>query len=500
MSEWNDAEEHAERAQRFYRAGQWEHALRELQEALDQRPDEGEWLFGLGLTLDALERYDEAAEAFEKALVHRGEDVPGLLHLGIDLIRAGQPERAVQALERVNQLDAGVALAYVHRILAYSLLDRHDDAEVMFYLARQHRPEAEASPPTDAKSFGQIVSDLEQSLDADDAQGPSDALGEDDSGHLFYDGDLETQAIAYDYLAQSLAARDEHDRAAWCWHETLRLDPAHPDANRSLALLHQQRGQIERARLHYQRQLRLDPDDVDTLLDFADMLFDNDRLAEAGEKYRRALDCDGTLAVAHQRLGDLALINSHLAAAIDRYERARQLDPSLPGVHLGLATAAHQRGHDQQAREWVLEELGREGQTAEQVIDLACLLTELGLHRKTVSLLTPLLSGADDLLMSDNELYASALLCRGEAQIAMGEWVEGSADCERSLKLIPDQLPALLQLAEAQFQAGDLDAARSWLRRGFDASPHHGPLRRLHRKVQIARLRQMLRRIFRRKT
>lgn len=492
MSEWNDAEEHAERAQRFYRAGQWEHALRELKEALDQRPDEGEWLFGLGLTLDALERYDEAAEAFEKALVHRGEDVPGLLHLGIDLIRAGHPQRAVQALERVNQLDAGVVLAYVHRILAYCLLDRHDDAEVMFYLARQFSPDRDAASTPDPQSLDQAVSNLERTLDD---QPPHD----DEPGHPFYDGDLETQAIAYDYLAQSLTARQAYDRAAWCWHEALRLDPAHPDANRSLALLHQQRGQTERARLHYQRQLRLDPDDIDTLLDFADMLFDHDRLAEAGEKYRRALDCDGTLAVAHQRLGELALINGHLSAAIDRYERARQLDPSLPGVHLGLATAAHQRGHDERAREWVVEELEREGQTAEQVIDLASLLTELGLQRETVRLLNPLLSGADDLLMSDNESYAAALLCRGAALIAMGELAEGAVDCERSLKLIPDQLPALLQLAEARFQAGDLDAARRWLRRGLEVSPHHGPFRRLRRKVQRARLGLMLRRAFRRK-
>lgn len=499
MSEWNDAEEHAERAQRFYRAGQWEHALRELQEALDKRPDEGEWLFGLGLTLDALQRYDEAAEAFEKALYHRGEDVPGLLHLGIDLIRAGQPQRAIKALERVNQLDSGVELAYVHRILAYALLDRHDDAELMFYLARQRAPEFDPQNKPGPPSYEDAALDLASETD-EQLQSPSTPPAPDsdhDTGS-FYDGDLETQAIAYDYLAQSLMAREEQDRAAWCWQEALRLDPAHPDANRSIALLHQQRGQTERARLHYQRQLRLDPDDVDTLLDFADMLFDCDRLAEAGEKYRRALECDGTLAVAQQRLGDLALINSHLAAAIDRYERARQLDPSLPGVHLGLATAAHQRGDDEHARQWIAEELDREGQSAEQVIDLADLLSDLGMHRETIHLLNPLLSGADDLLMNDNDLYASALLCRGVARVAAGELAEGSADCERSLKLAPGNLTALLKLAEARFQAGDLDAARRWIREGLEASPYHGPFRRLNRKIRLARFQRIWRHVLRR--
>ncbi|MEM6853123.1 MAG: tetratricopeptide repeat protein [Planctomycetota bacterium] len=501
MSEWNDADEHAERAQRFYRAGQWEHALRELREALDQRPDEGEWLFGLGLTLDALQRYDEAAEAFEQALQHRGEDVPGLLHLGIDLIRAGQPERAIHALERANQLDPNVELGYVHRILAYALLDRHEDAEVMFYLARQHAPPTAAgSERGDQTHSADDAKQLPTETDEQPASAHRDAAdGEPapDDEPPFYNGDLETQSFAYDYLAQSLLARGELDRATWCWHEALQLDPAHPEANRSLALLHQQRGQTERARLYFQRQLRLDPDDVDTLLDFADMLFDNDRLAEAGEKYRRALDCDGTLAIAQQRLGDLALINGHLAAAIDRYERARQLDPSLPGIHLGLASAVHQRGDDERARLYVAEELEREGQSAEQVIDLAGLLIDLNLYHEAERLLNPLVSGADDLLMNDNVLYASALLCRGVARIEQGKLEDGATDCERCLKLSPGNVTALLQLAEAQFKAGDLDAARRWLREGLETSPHHGPLRSLNRKVRWARFRRGVRRFFR---
>ncbi|MEM1109460.1 MAG: tetratricopeptide repeat protein [Planctomycetota bacterium] len=479
MSDWKDAEEHAERAQRFYRAGKWELALTELREALDQRPDEGEWLFGLGLTLDALQRYEEAAEAFEKALQQRGEDVPGLLHLGIDLIRAGQPERAIDALERVNHLDADAELGYVHRILAYTMLDRHDDAEVMFYLARQHGPDSSQS-------------------DDDQAEDTNDQATDPDEPPVF-DGQLEVQAIAYDYMAQSLLARDEFDRAAWCWHECLELDPAHPDANRSLAILHQQRGQTQRARLHYQRQLRLDPDDVDTLLDFADLLFDADRLAEAGENYRRALECDGTLAFAHQRLGDLSLINGHLAAAIDRYERARQLDPDLPGVHLGLAAAAHQRGDSDHARQWAAEELNRENQSAAQVIDLGRLLIDLAMYHETISLLNPLLSGADDLLIGDNTTYASALLCRAIALNKLGRYGEAASDCERCLSLVPGGRTALLQLAEAHFNAGDLDRAQRRLREGLEAAPYHPPFRRLSRKVRLARLRRSFRRVFRRR-
>jgi len=454
MSEWNEAERHAERAQRFYRAGEWERALEALREALDQRPDEGEWLFGLGLTLDALHRYDEAAEAFERALAIRGEDVPGLLHLGIDLIRASQPDAAIDALHRVNQLDPAVELGYVHRILAYTLLEQHSDAEAMFYLARQF---------------------TEEGLD-----------------------DPTSQAMAYDYLAQSLLMRNDTDRAMWCWQETLRLDPAHPEANRSLALLHQQRGQTERARVHYQRQLRITPDDIETLLDCADMLFAGNRLAEASEKYRRAIECDATLAVAHQRLGELALINGHRAAAVDRFERARQLNPTLPGVHLGLATTAHQRGDHERAQQWLLEELDIEGQTPEQMLDVAGLLVELGLNRQAIRLLNPLLSGADDLLMSDDEMYASALLCRGVALVAEDQLAEGIRDCQRCLQLAPENDTALLQLAGAYFQVGNLDEVHKWLHRGLKQSPRNPHLRRLRRKLLLTRTIRRVQRLLRR--
>lgn len=481
MSDWNEADQHAQRAQRFYRAGQWERALAELQEALHQRPDEGEWWFGLGLTLDALERYEEAAEAFEKALRRRGEDVPGLLHLGIDLIRAGQPKEAVKTLARVNQLDASVELGYVHRILAHTLLDEHGEAELMFYLARQF------TDPDEPVNLYELRGE----------ENDDEVLAEDHRQASSRDRD-QTQAMAFDYLGQSLVTRQDYDRAVWCWHETLDLDPSHPEANRSLAMLHQQRGQLERARLYFQRQLRITPRDVETLLDFADLLMDQNRLAEAGDKYRRALECDGTLAAAHERLGQLALINGHLNAAADRFERARQLDPALPGVHLGLAQAAHQRGDDEHARQWLLEELELEGQTAEQTLEVASLLVELELHHEAVRLLNPLLSGADDLLMNNDALYAAALLCRGVASMAQDDLEAGIADCHRCLNLTPDNVAASLQLAGAYFQLGDLDGARHWTHEGLaidSADPH---LLKLHQKLRRARLAQRVRRLFRR--
>ena len=96
MNDWSLAEQHAERAWRHYEAGRWDHALRLLRRALTINPDQCDWLFGLGLTLDAMSRYDEAADAYRKVLEHEPNDHEALLHLGMDLIRLGQPAEALE--------------------------------------------------------------------------------------------------------------------------------------------------------------------------------------------------------------------------------------------------------------------------------------------------------------------------------------------------------------------------------------------------------------------
>ena len=504
MSEWNRAERHAQRAQRFFRAGKWERALHELREALDHRPEEGEWLFGLGLTLDELERFDEAADAYARALEIRGEDVPGLLHLGIDLIRVGQPAEALESLQRVNELDPAFALGYVHRILANTMLEDHEQAEVMFYLAQQAldhlEQRVEASSLPDEPSLDDEDEDLAD-LALIDGLGDEALDEEEDDAEL--DPSPQTlarlkqiRAVSYDYLAQSLLLRDEDERALWCWQEALRLDPRHPEVNRRLAMLHRRRGQDQRARLHYQRQLRIAPDDAGSLMEYADLMLARHQAAKAAELYRRVLRLDPAAAIAHQRLGELALARSQHAAAADRLERARRLDPQLPGLHLSLARLARRSGDQPRVRDCLRRELEAEGQTAEQTLLLARMLVEHGLEHESIRLLNPLLSGADDLLIACDRHYAEALLCRGRAKLAEGDREGAIADYRRCLKLDPRRVSAMMPLIAAHVAADETAEAMVWIRRGLAVRPHHRGLRQLRRKLRVQHFRQRFRRWF----
>ena len=52
MNQWQDAEQFADRALDMYERGRWAEAEVELRKALQIDPDQGDWHFNLGLTLE----------------------------------------------------------------------------------------------------------------------------------------------------------------------------------------------------------------------------------------------------------------------------------------------------------------------------------------------------------------------------------------------------------------------------------------------------------------
>ena len=468
MNGWQDAEEHAQQAHRYFRAGKWELALDALNEALEQRPDQGEWHFGLGLTLDALQRYDEAARAFAAAVAFGGEEPAALLHLGVDQIRSGQPEEALETLARLNKIEPLCEMGYVHRILACAHTGQHDDAEVMFYLARDVAENAAGDDASPAALAG--------------AAGP------------------EGRAAAHDHLGQSMLLRRpaDPDRAVWCWQEALRHDPRHPTAGRSLARTLLKRGQTERAAGCFADHLDQRPDDNATRLEYADLLLEAGQRTRAGDQFRRVLRADPTAAAAHQRLGELALASGHLAAAHDRFRRAKQLDPKRPGVRLGLARTEWIRGRRDRSRTLLHDELRCRGHAPDQLIGVAELLVQLSCFDDADDVLSPLLDPPSAVLHDDDPARAVALRWRGIARLAKKRVDEGLYDLRRSVRLDPRDITALTHLARAALNRGDTPVARHWITQARAAAPRHPELRRLRLRWWSQRLRSSARRLSRR--
>src|SRR6478672_7288861 len=85
MTDWDDAERRVERAQELFEQRRWREALDELRAATDINPYNAGWHFNIGLTLDEMERFDEAIAAYRHALEIDPHDLHAMTHLGTDL-------------------------------------------------------------------------------------------------------------------------------------------------------------------------------------------------------------------------------------------------------------------------------------------------------------------------------------------------------------------------------------------------------------------------------
>jgi len=427
MGDWFDAERHAERARNHYEAGDWRRALQELRRAVAINPDKPEWFLGLGMTLDHLGLHEDAIAAYRRVCDLRGDDAATLVHLGIDLARTGQIEKAIETLEQAATIDPSHEPAYCHRIHAYALLDQHDQAEHMFYLARQ------------------IVDQCPR---------------------------------CYDYMAQSLAMRNELRRAVWCWQQTLKLDPTYPEVRGNLAEAHWRLGDHARARRLFIRQLRLDPGNIQTLLHLSGLLVEMGRTSEASEKLRRVLELDPSNAEAHAELGELALAAGHLDAAARWYRRALRHEADRAGVHLGLARVALRQDDLQAAHRHADAERLAIGQTTTQVLELSRVFIETGDPEAALDRLATLLDD-DNVSNGPTDELAVALLHRGVARMMLGDTAAGRRDCYRSHRLRPADGAAMHNVVLACLDLGDLARAKVGLRRLQQLRPHTAALRSL---------------------
>ncbi|MHC4447198.1 MAG: tetratricopeptide repeat protein [Planctomycetota bacterium] len=444
MSNWFDAEEHADRALDMYERGRWAEAEAELRKAIALNPDQPEWHFNLGLTLEASERDAEAMACFEQAVDLMPGQLDPLLAAGIVANRLGEFERAIELLQRALQVDRQCELTYAHLIESHVRLGRHDDAEVTFYLAQQ-------------------------------------AL-EDRSPHCLA------------MIAESLIQRRRYDRAEWCLWQALRLDPNIGRLRARLGAVYAATGRPRRALQMFLRDLRDDPGNIDTLLEYGEALVELGRLPEAAEKFRRVLELEPANVDAHFRLGEIALEAGRFEQAHLEFELVLKLDPQFPQIRAALAEALLRRGRVERARPLLREELDLL-QTAEQAgdgrIDLerfGSLLLDAGLPAEAAGVFEQAI-GAGGV---GPQLLRKLALARFQA----GDREAGVAASRRVLRLDPQCVASMHNLALAALEQGRLRLAAGWIDRGLHVNRHDDGLRRLRTRLWLAWAGRAFRRLF----
>jgi len=452
MSDWMDAEAHADRAFELYERGRWAEAESELRKALSLNPDQPEWYFNLGLTLEAAGRDSDALAAYEQAVALMPDQPEPLIAAGIVSNRLDRYAEAIGWFDRALHLDPTSEAAYCHKIESHVRLGDHDEAETTYYMAQHALPE------------------------------PS--------------------AHCLSAIADSLIDRGEYGRAGWCLREALRHEPTMPRLRGRLGNVYAALGQSQRALQLYLRELRDDPGNIDTLLDFGELLIEFGRLPEAEEKFRRVLELEPANADAHMRLGEIAMYMNRFERAQLEFELVFKLDPEYPGIRPSLAEAMLRCGRPQDARRTLREEFdlvleidARDGglrddaatpPDADAMIRLGDLLLDAQMPREAAQVFEQCCRRPRYLSRKCRLLVWRKLAL---ARFGAGDRAGGMAMSRRVLRHHPHCIASIHNMALAALEEGRITVAAGWIKRGLAIDKHDDGLRQLRVRLWFAAIR-----------
>jgi tetratricopeptide (TPR) repeat protein len=260
----------------------------------------------LGNILREMGRLEEAAAAYQRAMILDPNSVGTLYNLG----------NVNQDLARLDQ-----AVAYFERALTL----RPDSVEIV-------------------TNLGTALHDQGRLDAAVTCYARAAALAPDS---------VETLAN----FGGALCDRGEPDKAAAQFERALALRSDHIESLNGLGIALRKQGRIEAAIAQFERALALRPDQAETHNNLALALEDLGRLDEAVFHYEHSLKLVPTQAETHNNLGNALEHQGRLEAAMSSYERALALKPDYAEVHynrglLLLLRGEYERGWAEYEWRW----------------------------------------------------------------------------------------------------------------------------------------------------
>ena len=436
MNEWQQAERHADRALELFDRGFLEEAESELRKALAIQPDQADWQFNLGLTLEAAQRDREAMEQFECAAALAPDQVHPNLAVASLAFRLQLWSRSAEAYERVLRLEPTCEEAHAGRIECFTATGEHDDAETAFYMA-------------------------EQAMD-------------------------HASAICLQAVATSLVQRREFKRAEWCLREAIRIDSELIDAPIQLAMLLAETERDADALQIFRDLLRLRPEEPSILLPSARLFVKLGRLPEAIGRLEQLLRIDPIHLEAHHLLADLSLRSHHYDRAMLEYQLVLRLHPMQMTALLGLIEALVVTSRLLEASKLLRIALEQwegfrehDAHGAQREADrVADLLLAVNLNQEAAMLLESEGNGG----ASSDRLRRLAM-----ARYRAGQLSAGMQASRVVLLTEPDCIRSLHNMVLASIMRGRLVHASAWLRRALRAHPRDEGLRRLRIRLWAQR-------------
>jgi len=139
-----DPDDHFARGEAHYKAGRYEAAVKELQEAVKLSPDWEDPHYVLALSLTELGKLKEAIAEFKQVIEFALKDEPKILsfyNMGNAYADLGDYEEAIEGYRRAIKLNSKLSKPHNNLGLAYAALNRIEEAVTEFKEAVRLKPD-----------------------------------------------------------------------------------------------------------------------------------------------------------------------------------------------------------------------------------------------------------------------------------------------------------------------------------------------------------------------
>ena len=302
--------------------GRLQAALQSIHRATLAAPNNGRYQFGLGQVLDALQRWDEAADAYRRTLADDPTSLDAYIALGLALQRGGRPGQAAAAYRSALQIEAENPVILGN--LGSALREMGDADAAIGILER-----AVALDPQGASHAVNLGLALMQRRDFAAAYGVLRTLLDREPGN----------ADAAFNLGNALRGLGRTREAATCLRLAADLRPGFADALNNLGNAHKELGEFDSAMGAFEEALRVQPDHLAALNNAGCLLRTLGRIDEAEDMLRRGLAIAPCHPALYDNLGNVLKDAGELNEAIACFRHSLELDPSNPTTHGNLAYA-----------------------------------------------------------------------------------------------------------------------------------------------------------------
>lgn len=324
---WDTAEQKALQAYELYEDGKMTEALSAMNEALTINPSNDRWHFNKALTLDAMERFEEAIDEYKAAMELNSNDIEILNCLAVDYTRTGQYDLALDIFEQIEKIDPEFEPGYCNRIITYTEMSNYEMAEQMFYQAQQIN---------------------------------------DSCPLCFYN------------IGNSFFIQGNFKKAVWCWQKTAAIEPTHPQINYHIAQGFWNIGEKERAKDYFILELRRNPGDKEVIFDYGLFLLNCGDTFGAAEKFNRVLELCPQTAAAIFYLGEIELFAGKKEQAIEYYQQAMKCDSNMAGPRFRLAQIAYEESDNEKAFTLLAAELEFDLRRPEVLEIMGIMMADMG--------------------------------------------------------------------------------------------------------------------------